>query len=208
MSRKLFLALAGNIGAGKTTAAKMISQQFGYELFDEPVLDNRFLKNYYGDMSRWSFTLQLEFLIRRVEHHEIIHKVQKNCVQDRTLLEDPEVFAKYLHGLGHMTNSELELYLEYFERLNRGLQQPDKILFLSVDSAQALQNRIRTRGRPEEQGIPVDFLKGLGGYYTSLPSICRTKYKVETMEIDVSKIDIRDPDRDEFLDLVSKFLSA
>lgn len=208
MSRKLFLALAGNIGAGKTTAAKLISQHFGYELFDEPVLDNRFLRNYYGDMSRWSFTLQLEFLIRRVEHHEIIHKVQKNCVQDRTLLEDPEVFAKYLHGLGHMTNAELELYLEYFERLNRGLQQPDKILFLSVDSAQALQNRIRTRGRPEEQGIPVDFLKGLGGYYTSLPSICRTKYKIETMEIDVSKIDIRDPDRDEFLDLVSKFLSA
>ena len=208
MSRKLFLALAGNIGAGKTTAAKLISQHFGYELFDEPVLDNRFLKNYYGDMSRWSFTLQLEFLIRRVEHHEIIHKVQKNCVQDRTLLEDPEVFAKYLHGLGHMTNSELELYLEYFERLNRGLQQPDKILFLSVDSAQALQNRIRTRGRPEEQGIPVDFLKGLGGYYTSLPSICRTKYKIETMEIDVSKIDIRDPDKEQFLDLVSKFLTT
>src|SRR5207302_794352 len=68
-SRKLFVAMAGNIGAGKTTAAKMISQKFGYELFDEPVIDNRFLKHYYGDMRRWSFTLQLEFLIKRVDHH-------------------------------------------------------------------------------------------------------------------------------------------
>jgi deoxyadenosine/deoxycytidine kinase len=208
MSRKLFLALAGNIGAGKTTAAKMISQRFGYELFDEPVLDNRFLKNYYGDMSRWSFTLQLEFLIRRVEHHEIIHQVQRNCVQDRTLLEDPEVFAKYLHGLGYMTNAELELYFEYFERLNRGLQQPDKILFLTVPNTDILQKRIRSRGRPEEQNIPSEFLKGLSGYYTSLPSICRTKYKVETMEIDVSVIDIRGPECEQFLDLVSKFLST
>ena len=81
MDKKLFVALAGNIGAGKTTAAKLISQNFGYELFDEPVLDNRFLKSYYGDMGRWSFTLQLEFLIRRFEHQYIIHKVHKYCVQ-------------------------------------------------------------------------------------------------------------------------------
>lgn len=88
-----FVALAGNIGAGKTTAAKMISQAFGYELFDEPVIDNRFLRDYYADMTRWSFTLQLEFLIRRVEHHELIHSYRRSCVQDRTLYEDPEIFA-------------------------------------------------------------------------------------------------------------------
>src|SRR5579862_7390724 len=74
--RKLFVALAGNIGAGKTTAAKMLSQTFGFELFDEPVIDNRFLREYYADMRRWSFTLQLEFLIRRVEHHELIRTVR------------------------------------------------------------------------------------------------------------------------------------
>ncbi len=77
---KRFVALAGNIGAGKTTAAKLISQTFGFELFDEPVIDNRFLKDYYADMRRWSFTLQLEFLIRRVEHHELIHSIKKSCV--------------------------------------------------------------------------------------------------------------------------------
>ena len=85
MTRKHFVAMAGNIGSGKTTAAKLISQSFGFELFDEPVVDNRFLKDYYADMRRWSFTLQLEFLIRRAEHHELIKTVNKSCIQDRTL---------------------------------------------------------------------------------------------------------------------------
>ncbi|HZI04926.1 MAG TPA: deoxynucleoside kinase, partial [Archangium sp.] len=129
---KRFVALAGNIGAGKTTAAKIISQTFGFELFDEPVIDNRFLKDYYANMGRWSFTLQLEFLIRRVEHHELIHSVKKSCVQDRTLYEDPEIFAKYLHGLGHMTNAELDLYFEYFQRLTRTIVHPDKVIYFDV----------------------------------------------------------------------------
>jgi len=73
--RKLFVALAGNIGAGKTTAAKLISQRFGFELFDEPVIDNRFLRDYYANMQRGSFTPQLEFLMKRCQHHELIHTV-------------------------------------------------------------------------------------------------------------------------------------
>src|SRR5579872_3711661 len=152
--------MAGNIGAGKTTAAKLISRKLGYELFDEPVIDNRFLKDYYADMKRWSFTLQLEFLLRRVEHHELIHTVDKSCVQDRTLYEDPEIFAKYLHGLGNMDNRELELYYEYFDRLNSRLPRPDKIVYFNVPDVQVLLGRIRTRGRAEEKGIGPDFLKG------------------------------------------------
>ncbi|MCK5688872.1 deoxynucleoside kinase, partial [Myxococcota bacterium] len=117
---KTFITLAGNIGSGKTTIAKLLSRELNLELFAEPVIDNRFLIPYYGDMGRWSFTLQLEFLIKRITHHELIETVPKSCIQDRSLLEDPEIFAKYLHGLGHMTDNELDLYLEYFERLNRG----------------------------------------------------------------------------------------
>src|SRR5512137_280004 len=134
--KKLFLAMAGNIGAGKTTGAKLISQHLGFELFDEPVIDNRFLKLYYADMGRWSFTLQLEFLIKRVQHHELIATVPKSCIQDRTLYEDPEIFAKYLHGLGFMDNRELDLYFEYFNRLNRELLRPNLILMLEVDHIQ------------------------------------------------------------------------
>ena len=109
---KLFVALAGNIGAGKTTAAKMLSRHFGFELYEEPVIDNRYLSSYYEDMRRWSFTLQLEFLIKRVQHHELIGRVKGPCIQDRTLYEDPEIFAKYLHGLGHLNDDEFQLYLE------------------------------------------------------------------------------------------------
>lgn len=208
MKRKLFVALAGNIGAGKTTAAKLISTTFGFELFDEPVVDNRFLRDYYQDMRRWSFTLQLEFLMKRVEHHELIRTVPKSCVQDRTLLEDPEIFAKYLHGLGHMDDRELDLYFEYFHKLNRGVKQPDKVVVLDVGTVDVLQNRIRNRGRAEEQGIREDFLEGLAGYYKTLPVICRTKYKVDTLVVDVSSTDIRGEGRERFLDEVSTFFKS
>jgi deoxyadenosine/deoxycytidine kinase len=205
---KRFVALAGNIGAGKTTAAKLISQTFGFELFDEPVIDNRFLKDYYADMRRWSFTLQLEFLIRRVEHHELIHSVKKSCVQDRTIYEDPEIFAKYLHGLGHMTNAELDLYYEYFQRLSRSITPPDKVICFSVGSVDVLLDRIRTRGRQEEKGIQSQFLLGLNGYYTGFPAVLQAKYGVDCLSVDVSSQDIRrGKGREEFLDRVSAFLA-
>ncbi|MGI5861387.1 MAG: deoxynucleoside kinase [Myxococcales bacterium] len=206
---KYFLAMAGNIGAGKTTAAKLISQRLGFELFDEPVIDNRFLKDYYADMRRWSFTLQLEFLIRRVEHHELIHTVNKSCVQDRTLYEDPEIFAKYLHGLGHMDNRELDLYYEYFDRLNFKLPKPDRIICFDVPDTEVLLKRIRTRGRAEERGIGREFLRGLNGYYSSFPQVVERKYGIPCMTVDVSGIDIREPAaRDEFLDRVETFLRS
>jgi len=207
--QKRFVALAGNIGAGKTTAAKLISHALGFELFDEPVIDNRFLKDYYADMRRWSFTLQLEFLIRRVEHHELIHTVKKSCVQDRTLYEDPEIFAKYLHGLGHLTDSELELYFEYFQRLSSGIARPDKIIFFEVPQLDVLLSRIQVRGRVEEKNIGVDFLRGLNGYYAGFPAVLKAKYGIDCLSLDVTHRDIRNgPGREEFLDQVTTFLAA
>ena len=192
--KKLFITMAGNIGCGKTTAAKIVSQSLGYELFDEPVIDNRFLRDYYADMKRWSLTLQMEFLIRRVEHHELIETVPKSCVQDRSLYEDPEIFAKYLHGLGFMTDDELDLYFDFFERLNKKLIRPDLVVFLQVDDVQILLKRIRKRGRQEEQGITTDFLQGLGGYYISFPQVCRNKYGIDIITFNVTAIDIRSKD--------------
>ncbi len=191
MSRKLFVAMAGNIGAGKTTAAKLLSQHFGFELFDEPVVDNRFLADYYKDMKRWSFTLQLEFLIKRVQHHELIHRVPKSCIQDRTLYEDPEVFAKYLHGLGNMSNTELELYYDYFERLSTNLHKPDKVICFVVPKVSTLLERIQLRGRAEEKNMAADFLEGLNGYYTAFPSILQSKHCIDVWKLDVSTVDIR-----------------
>src|SRR5438132_3247914 len=207
--KKLFIALAGNIGAGKTTAAKLVSQRFGFEPFDKPVIDNRFLRDYYANMQRWSFTLQLEFLIKRASHHELIRTVAKSCIQDRTLLEDPEIFAKYLHGLGHMEDRELDLYLEYFQRLNRDLHQPDKVIYLQCHDAQVLLRRIRERGRIEEANITPEFLDGLGAYYRTFPQVAANKYKLEVLTLDVSRADIRSgEDGDRFVGQVAEFLGA
>ncbi len=205
-SKKLFIAMAGNIGAGKTTAAKLLSQQFGFELFDEPVVDNRFLADYYKDMRRWSFTLQLEFLIKRVQHHELIHRVPKSCIQDRTLYEDPEVFAKYLHGLGNMTNTELDLYHEYFERLSHGLHKPEKVICFTVPDVSTLMDRINVRGRDEEKGMAPAFLEGLNGYYSAFPSVLQSKYGIDVWRLDVSNVDIRAGEgRQRFLDEAAAF---
>jgi deoxyadenosine/deoxycytidine kinase len=205
--RKLFLAMAGNIGSGKTTAAKVISQTFGFELFDEPVIDNRFLGDYYQNMKRWSFTLQLEFLIKRVQHHNLISKVEKSCIQDRTLYEDPEIFAKYLHGLGYMDDRELELYFEYFDRLNRDLHRPEKVILLSAGNVSILQGRIQKRGRIEESCISLEFLEGLNAYYSVLPQILEKKYGVDLLNIDVSQVDIRlGQGQEMLLDKVQSFL--
>lgn len=207
--KKRFVAMAGNIGAGKTTAAKLISQKFGFELFDEPVIDNRFLKDYYRDMRRWSFTLQLEFLIKRVEHHELIHKVPKSCIQDRTLYEDPEIFAKYLHGLGNMTDQELDLYFEYFQRLTRTIAHPDKVICFDVPKVEVLLERIKKRAREEEKGIQSAFLRGLNGYYATFPMVLSGKYGIDVLTFDVTSLDIRGgKGREQFLDQVSTFLAA
>lgn len=206
-SKKLFLAMAGNIGSGKTTIAKIISQVFGFELFDEPVIDNRFLDSYYDDMKRWSFTLQLEFLIKRVKHHELIAQINKSCIQDRTLYEDPEVFAKYLHGLGLMTSCELDLYYDYFARLSKSIHMPDKVICVKVDNVDILLKRIRERGRASEITLAREFLEGLNGYYLALPQIFAKKYQTQVLTLDVSDKDIRTgPGREWLLDHVHTFL--
>jgi len=206
---KLFVAMAGNIGAGKTTVAKLLSEAFRMELFEEPVIDNRFLVDYYGDMPRWSFTLQLEFLLKRVQHHEVISRVQGSCIQDRTLYEDPEIFAKYLHGLGNLQDRELELYFEYFDRLVHKLHKPDKVICLVVPEADVLMGRIQERAREAEDSITRGFLEGLNGYYTAFPSICESKYGLDVLKIDVSNRDIRQGDeRERLLDEVEAFLNA
>ena len=204
----LFVALAGNIGAGKSTAAKILARHFSCELFHEPVVENRFLRQYYGDMTRWSFTLQMEFLLRRIEHHTQIEKIPASCVQDRTLIEDPEVFAKYLHGLGHMTDQELDLYFDYFQRFNRNIRQPDRVILLHTPSVEVLLRRISQRGREEERGITANFLRGLNGYYETFAQVARRKYGMEVLEIDVTNRDFRTgEERRTFLEEIHDFVN-
>lgn len=208
MQHKLFVAMAGNIGAGKSTAAKIISRHFGFELFHEPVVENRFLKDYYKDMRRWSFTLQMEFLLARIEHHRHIERLPGGCVQDRTLIEDPEIFAKYLHGLGNMNDNELDLYFDYFKRFNEQFRQPDCVIFLHTPDVNVLLRRIAERGREEERGITAEFLRGLNGYYETFEQVASQKYGHSVLKIDVTNRDFRRGDeRTRFLEEVRAFLS-
>ncbi|MFC1612065.1 deoxynucleoside kinase, partial [Myxococcota bacterium] len=130
----------------------------------------------------------------------------KSCIQDRTLTEDPEIFAKYLHGLGHMSDDELQLYLEYFDRLNRGIRQPDKIIYLQCHEVDVLLSRIRTRGRKEEAAISQEFLEGLNGYYRAFPAVVKSKYGIEVMTFDVTHFNVHEPPQaDAFLALAEGF---
>lgn len=208
MTEKIFVALAGNIGAGKTTAAELIANRFDFDLFMEPVVENRFLKPYYADMKRWSFTLQMEFLIKRVEHQALIDRLPRSCVQDRSLIEDPEIFAKYLHGLGNMTGEELALYYDYFGKMHAEIRQPDKIILLHTPDVNVLLRRIAQRGREEERGITAAFLKGLNSYYETFSEVARQKYNYEVLSVDVTDLDIRQGDgRQRFLEQVEAFMS-
>lgn len=208
MAPKTFIALAGNIGTGKSTAANLLSRHLGFEIFHEPVLDNRFLKSYYQDMTRWSFTLQMEFLLKRIEHHLLIERHPGSCVQDRTLVEDPEIFAKYLHGLGHMSDEELDLYFDYFKRFNAQVAQPDKVILLHTPDVNVLMRRIAQRGREEERGITADFLRGLNGYYSSFASVMRQKYQTRVLSIDITRLDIREgAGKQQFLQQAHAFIT-
>jgi len=203
----LFVSIAGNIGAGKTTACNLIAEAFGFRALHEPVVDNRFLAPYYADMRRWSFTLQMEFLLKRVEHHHQVDGQTAGCIQDRTLLEDPEIFAKYLHGLGNMTDDELDLYFDYIQMVLPQIQQPDRIIFLACPDVNILLQRIAERGRSAESSIEAQFLRGLAHYYAVFPQVCESKYGIPTLSVDVSQVDIRsEAGRAEFLSQVEPFL--
>ena len=205
---KLFISLAGNIGAGKTTAAELLANHFEFDLFCEPVVENRFLGLYYGDMKRWSFTLQMEFLLKRLEHHGQIEKARQPCIQDRSLIEDPEIFAKYLHGLGHMTDEELALYYDYFQRLNAHARQPDKLVLLHTPDVNVLLRRIAQRGREQERGITNTFLRGLNNYYEGFAEVASRKYGHEVCIVDITTLDIRkNPGRAQFLEQCERFFS-
>jgi deoxyadenosine/deoxycytidine kinase len=169
LKAKLFVAMAGNIGAGKTTAAKMISQKFGFELFDEPVIDNRFLKHYYGDMKRWSFTLQLEFLIKRVEHHERA----KSCIQIASPRR-PRDLAKYLTAR-HVRRRPV--YFD-FSRAVEEHRPPDKVICPTCPT-NVLLRRIK-RGREEEKAFSSSFCAA-SRLLRHLPMVIQNKYGVDAL---------------------------
>lgn len=161
---KKYLVLAGNIGAGKSTLVGLLSERLGWRPYYEPVSENPYLKDFYADMRRWAFHSQTFFLSHRVRSHRLLMDDPFPVVQDRSLYEDAEVFARNLYEQGNMSGRDWETYLELYRTLTTLLPPPDLVVYLKA-SVPTLRRRIALRGREFEASIAPDYLEGLNRLY-------------------------------------------
>jgi deoxyadenosine/deoxycytidine kinase len=163
---KKYLVLAGNIGAGKSTLVTLLAERLGFHPYFEPVAENPYLEDFYRDMKRWAFNSQVFFLTHRVRSHRALMDDPHSVVQDRSLYEDAEVFARNLFEQGNMSVQDWGTYMELYRTLTGLLPAPDLVVYLRA-SVPTLRARIAMRGRGFEAGIPDDYLAGLNRLYES-----------------------------------------
>lgn len=161
---KRFVAVAGNIGVGKSTLTALLSERLDWEPFFEAVNNNPYLADFYGDMQRWSFHSQIYFLSRRLRHHWQLLQRPNSVVQDRTVYEDAQVFAYNLYRQGLMDERDYHSYHELYNVVTTVLPPPDLVVYLKA-SVPTLQERIRSRGRLYEQDIATTYLEQLNELY-------------------------------------------
>lgn len=165
MARK-FIAIAGNMGAGKSSLVRFLCSHFDIRPFYEPNEQNPYLKDFYGDMRRWAFHSQLHFLSGKFRIHQELEAARdvSTVVQDRTIYEDAEIFAYNLYRTHKMARRDYETYRALYESILRALRPPDLLIFLRA-SLRTVRQRIRLRGRPEEQAVPLSYLRRLNTLY-------------------------------------------
>ncbi len=161
---KHFIGVAGNIGVGKSTLTALLSQHLEWEPFMEGVQDNPYLADFYTDMSRWSFHSQVFFLARRLRHHRQLLDRPNSVIQDRTVYEDAEIFARNLYEQGSMEARDYETYCELYQAVISILPPPNLVLYLRA-STSTLIKRIQQRGRSYERQITPDYLESLNVLY-------------------------------------------
>jgi deoxyadenosine/deoxycytidine kinase len=160
----MHIAVAGNIGSGKTTLTSLLAKHFKWEPHYEDVDDNPYLNDFYQDMQRWSFNLQIYFLNSRFNQILEIRKSGKDIIQDRTIYEDAFIFAPNLHSMGLMTTRDFENYFTLFNLISSLIESPDLLIYLRA-SIPTLVNQIQIRGRKYENTIRLDYLKRLNERY-------------------------------------------
>jgi deoxyadenosine/deoxycytidine kinase len=163
-SQKIFRAVAGNIGTGKTTLTEMLAKHFQWEPHFESVSDNPYLTDFYGDMKRWSFALQIYFMTHRVKAHNTITQGNASAIQDRTIYEDANIFARNLFEQNLFEERDYKNYLEVYKVVTEPLPAPDLMIYLRK-SLPRLKEQITKRGRDYEQDMPADYLSNLNRYY-------------------------------------------
>ncbi|MBI6119467.1 deoxynucleoside kinase [Salegentibacter maritimus] len=160
----MHVAIAGNIGAGKTTLTKLLAKHYNWEAQYEDVLENPYLEDFYNKMERWSFNLQIYFLNSRFRQTLQIRESGKKIIQDRTIYEDAHIFAPNLHAMGLMTNRDFENYSSLFDLMESVVQGPDLLIYLR-SSIPNLVSQIHKRGRDYENSISIDYLSRLNERY-------------------------------------------
>jgi len=188
----MHIALAGNIGAGKTTLTELLSKHYKWNPHYEDVDENPYLNDFYEDMQRWSFNLQIYFLNSRFNQVVNIRSSTQTVIQDRTIYEDAEIFAPNLHAMGLMTSRDFHTYTTLFQMMNRMIQAPDLLIYLRA-SVPTLVNQIQKRGREYENSIRLDYLKQLNERYEAWVN----RYKAgKLLIIDVDRIDFQNNPED------------
>lgn len=160
----MHIAIAGNIGSGKTTLTRMLAKHYGWTPKFESVEYNPYLADFYADMARWSFNLQVYFLNKRFQDVVAIAQGQDIVVQDRTIFEDARIFAPNLHDMGMMSDRDFDNYTELFDLMMQLVAKPDLMIYLR-STIPGLIAQIEQRGREYEQGIRIDYLSGLNKRY-------------------------------------------
>ncbi len=160
----MHIAIAGNIGSGKTTLTKLLARHYGYRTLFESVDNNPYINSFYEDMRRWSFNIQIYFLHTRVRQLLELSKESNNIIQDRTLYEDAYIFAPNLHAMGLMNTRDFENYLQTFELISSFIQPPDLLIYLRGE-VPSLIRQIQHRGRDYESAIRLDYLTSLNQRY-------------------------------------------
>jgi deoxyadenosine/deoxycytidine kinase len=160
----MHIAISGNIGSGKTTLTTLLSKHYGWGAHYEDVDDNPYLDDFYEDMQRWSFNLQVHFLNNRFRQVIDIREGKKDIIQDRTIYEDAKIFAPNLHAMGLMTTRDFNNYTSLFELMTQFLQPPDLLIYLRA-SVPTIVGQIQKRGRDYENSIRLDYLKRLNERY-------------------------------------------
>lgn len=160
----MHIAIAGNIGSGKTTLTRLLAKHYKWQAHYEDVEDNPYLDDFYNQMERWSFNLQIYFLNSRFRQIVEIRETGKNVIQDRTIYEDAYIFAPNLHAMGLMTNRDFENYRSLFDLMESVTESPDLLIYLR-SSIPNLVNQIHKRGREYENSISIDYLSRLNERY-------------------------------------------
>lgn len=190
--KNLHIAVSGNIGSGKTTLTGLLSKHYGWQAHFEDADDNPYINDFYAEMQRWSFNMQIYFLNNRFNQVLEIREGKNAVIQDRTIYEDAYIFAPNLHSMGLMTTRDFETYFSLFNLLDRFVQPPDLLVYLRA-SVPRLVSQIQNRGREYEEAIRLDYLKRLNERYEAWIS---TYDKGKLLIIDVDNNNFRDEPED------------